>query len=124
VVVLTTPRLVLREMTEADLDNLAALLGDEEVMRYYPRPYTAAEAADWIAWNQRNYRQHGFGLWIMSLRSTGEFVGDCGLTIQRVNDVDELEVGYHVRRSMQRRGTPRLTSTPPHSDADRRRGGR
>jgi RimJ/RimL family protein N-acetyltransferase len=34
----TTPRLTLREMTDADLDDIAALLGDEDVMRYYPRP--------------------------------------------------------------------------------------
>jgi RimJ/RimL family protein N-acetyltransferase len=99
-----TPRLTLREMTDADLDDMAALLGDEDVMRYYPRPKTRGEARDWIARNQRRYREHGFGLWIMNLRDTGEFVGDCGLTIQHVDGVDELEVGYHVRTSMQGKG--------------------
>lgn len=101
---LTTSRLTLREMTDADLDDIAALLGDEDVMRYYPRPYTRSEARDWIAWNQRNYRDHGFGLWIINLRSDGEFVGECGLTFQHVDGVDELEVGYHVRTSMQGQG--------------------
>jgi RimJ/RimL family protein N-acetyltransferase len=64
--VLTTPRLTRREMIDADLDDMAALLGDEDVMRYYPRPYTRSEAQDWILWNQRNYREHGFGLWAIT----------------------------------------------------------
>src|SRR5215469_11650060 len=91
-------------MTDADLDDIAALLGDEEVMRYYPRPRTRSEAQDWITRNSRRYRDHGFGLWIMNRRDNGEFVGDCGLTYQHVDGVDELEVGYHVRTSMQGNG--------------------
>jgi RimJ/RimL family protein N-acetyltransferase len=102
--VLTTPRLILREMTSADLDNVAALLGDAEVMRYYPRPRTREEAEDWIEWNLGLYRDHGFGLWAMTRRRDGEFVGDCGLTLQHVDRVDEVEVGYHVRASLQGNG--------------------
>jgi RimJ/RimL family protein N-acetyltransferase len=99
-----TPRLTLREMTDADLEDIAALLGDEDVMRYYPRPKTRSEARDWIARNRQRYRAHGFGLWIMNRRDTGEFVGDCGLTFQHVDGVDELEVGYHVRTAFQGNG--------------------
>lgn len=102
--VLTTPRLILREMTGADLDNLAALFGDEEVMRYYPKPMTRDEARSWIEWNQRLYRRHGFGLWAMALRDSGEFAGDCGLTPQYVDGIREIEVGYHVRTSLQGQG--------------------
>ncbi|WP_432829992.1 GNAT family N-acetyltransferase [Dactylosporangium sp. CA-092794] len=102
--VLTTPRLTLREMREQDLDDLAALLADPEVMRYYPRPRTRAETADWIELNRRRYREHGFGLWIMHLRAGGAFAGDCGLTVQRVDGVDELELGYHVVPHLQRTG--------------------
>jgi galactoside O-acetyltransferase len=91
-------------MTEDDLDNMAALLGDPEVMRHYPAPKTRDEARAWIEWNQRLYRDEGFGLWVVSLRDTGEFVGDCGLTVQEVDGVRELEVGYHVRTRMQGSG--------------------
>ncbi len=31
------------------------------VMQFYPAPKTCAEAAEWIAWNQRNYAEHGYG---------------------------------------------------------------
>jgi RimJ/RimL family protein N-acetyltransferase len=102
--VLTTGRLIMRELTGADLDDMAALLGDEQVMRYYPRPKTRDEARAWIEWNQWLYREHGFGLWAVLLRETGEFAGDCGLTLQHVNGADEVEVGYHIRAGLQGNG--------------------
>lgn len=102
--VLTTQRLTMREMVDADLDQMAALLGDEAVMRYYPRPRTRSESQAWIDWNKRLYSEHGFGLWTVELHSTGEFVGDCGLTVQTVDGIQEIEVGYHVRTSLQGSG--------------------
>lgn len=101
---ITTQRLILRELTGDDLDDIAALLGDPEVMRYYPRPRTRTEAQEWIDWNLRLYRDYGFGLWAMTLRDSGAFVGDCGLTLQRVDGAEEIEVGYHVRADMQGNG--------------------
>jgi RimJ/RimL family protein N-acetyltransferase len=99
-----TERLLFREMKPADLELVANLLGDPEVMVFYPHPKDSAEALDWIAWNRQLYREHGFGLWLIELRTTGEFVGDCGLTPQDVGGAIEVEIGYHVRRSLQGRG--------------------
>ncbi|MEZ2391159.1 GNAT family N-acetyltransferase [bacterium RCC_150] len=98
-----TDRLQFREMTEADLDSLTALLGDPEVMQFYPAPKSREEAASWIRWNQENYAEHGYGLWIIESHD-GEFIGDCGLTWQPVNGVQKLEVGYHVRSDLQGKG--------------------
>jgi RimJ/RimL family protein N-acetyltransferase len=100
----STPQLVFREMTLDDLDDMAALLGDPEVMRYYPHPKNRDQASAWITWNQRLYHDHGVGLWLLTLRETGEFVGDCGLTPQQVDGVTEIEVGYHIRSALQGRG--------------------
>jgi len=104
VTVLMTARLALREMRDDDLDDLAGLLGDAAVMRYYPRPKTRAETLQWIRVNQARYRADGHGLWAMHLRDGGAFAGDCGLTIQRVDGVDELELGYHVPPGLQGAG--------------------
>ncbi|MDJ0355025.1 GNAT family N-acetyltransferase [Paenarthrobacter sp. PH39-S1] len=101
--VFTTDRLMLDEMTNADLDEVAALLGDPFVMRYYAAPRDRAGAQRWIDWNSDNYRAHGFGLWKITTHDGG-FVGDCGLTVQTVDGVQEVEIGYHVRAEMQRRG--------------------
>jgi RimJ/RimL family protein N-acetyltransferase len=95
-----TARLRFREMSEADLDSMAGLLGDPVVMRFYPRPKTRGEALDWIHWNQRNYAQYGFGLWFVETHD-GTFVGDCGLTWQTVEGAQHLEVGYHTVPALQ-----------------------
>lgn len=95
---LETERLILRDMTMGDLNALSAILGDPETMRFYPAPKSRAESVGWIEWNLRNYAEHGFGLWALTLKETGEFVGDCGLTVQPVGDERFVEVGYHVRR--------------------------
>ncbi|MFF2844207.1 GNAT family N-acetyltransferase [Paenarthrobacter sp. NPDC057981] len=98
-----TARLRFRKMTPGDLDAMASMLGDPKVMTFYPAPKPRGEAAAWIAWNQANYASHGYGLWLVETHD-GEFVGDCGLTWQNVNDRLELEVGYHVRVELQGRG--------------------
>jgi RimJ/RimL family protein N-acetyltransferase len=99
-----TERLRFREMTPEDIDDMAALLGDPEVMRYYPRPKTREEARGWIEWNRGLYSTIGHGLWIVELRETGEFVGDVGLTPQEVDGTVHLEVGYRIRAAMHRKG--------------------
>lgn len=93
-----------REMDDDDLDDMAGLLGDPAVMRYYPRVRDRAEALEWIRWNRRLYGERGFGLWLMALRETGEFVGDCGITVQDVEGCAEIEIGYHVRSDLQGHG--------------------
>ena len=99
-----TARLTFREMTAGDLDEMAALLGDPEVMWVYPQPYSRDKAREWIEWNVDGYRERGFGLWILSLSNTGEFVGECGLTPQTFEGITEIEVGYHVRKDLWGRG--------------------
>jgi RimJ/RimL family protein N-acetyltransferase len=96
-------RLAFRDMAADDIDDMAALLGDPDIMAYYPRPKTRQEAAQWIDWNRGLYRTHGYGLWLLTT-AKGDFVGDCGLTPQVVDGVTELEVGYHVLSALQGRG--------------------
>jgi RimJ/RimL family protein N-acetyltransferase len=73
-------------------------------MQHYPKPFDRSMTTGWIEWNLRNYQQHGFGLWAMIHKEDRRLIGDCGLTYQRIDGVDELEIGYHVLRSYWRRG--------------------
>lgn len=57
----------------------------------------------WIDWNLRNYSEQGFGLWIIETRA-GDFVGDCGLTVQQVDGKSFIETGWHVRTDLRGRG--------------------
>lgn len=104
IVKITTPRLELREMTLDDLDALHAVLSDPIAMQHYPSPFDLDMTRAWIEWNLRNYPEHGFGLWAMVHREQDRVIGDCGLTIQNVNGVGELEIGYHLLRSCWEQG--------------------
>ncbi|GAA0966952.1 hypothetical protein GCM10009555_009980 [Acrocarpospora macrocephala] len=99
-----TKRLAFREMTVDDLDDMAALLADPKVMRYYPKPMNRDEARGWIEWSQHLYREHGHGLWLITLQDTGEFVGNCGLPVQNVEGSVQVEIGYLVRTDLQGNG--------------------
>ncbi len=99
-----TERLLLREMTEDDFDALYAILSDAETMRYYPQPYDEAGVRRWIAWCRDSYAKHGFGLWAVTLKDTGEFIGDCGISLQPIHGEWLPEVGYHIRKDHWRKG--------------------
>lgn len=102
--ILETSRLILREFDPDDADALARTLSDAETMRYYPAPLDRPGVEAWISRNLRRYQEHGHGLWAMILKSSGELVGDCGLTVQDVDGQNEIEIGYHVRRALWQQG--------------------
>ena len=97
--VLETERLWLRRYRDEDVEGLFAVIGDAQTMRYYPRPYTRPETVGWIRRQQERYRRDGFGLYAMVLKASDTFVGDCGPVVQRVDGVDEVELGWHVNRA-------------------------
>lgn len=96
--VLETSRLTLREFVAEDADALAKILSDPETMRYYPAPYDHRGVEQWIARNRERYKNDGVGLWAMLLKSTGDLIGDCGITRQDVEGECLYEIGYHLRR--------------------------
>lgn len=95
---LTTPRLHLRELVSEDFDSLFAILSDPETMRFYPSPYSADGVKDWLDRNLQRYRDWGHSLWAVELRQTGEFVGQCGITYQSINNQSLPEIGYQFNR--------------------------
>jgi ribosomal-protein-alanine N-acetyltransferase len=98
--ILETKRLLLWEFVAGDIDALAAVISDPETMRFYPEPRDRAGVESWIERNRQRYRDDGHGLWAMVLKSSGQVIGDCGLTRQTVDGVGEIEIGYHVRRDL------------------------
>ncbi|GAA3022619.1 GNAT family N-acetyltransferase [Microbacterium dextranolyticum] len=96
--VLETHRLSLREMTDADLPALRAILHDPEVMVAYEGAFSDDESLAWLRRMQDSYRRDGFGMWAVVLRSSGQMIGQCGITRQRIDDDEAIEVGYLFRR--------------------------
>jgi [ribosomal protein S5]-alanine N-acetyltransferase len=96
--ILNTRRLRVREFAAEDLDVLAAMVADEEQMRFYPRRRTRDEAWAWISRNLRLYEEHGFGFWLIESRSTSMFLGYCGIRPLVIEGVWEMEIGWHTTK--------------------------
>jgi ribosomal-protein-alanine N-acetyltransferase len=107
---LTTARLELRPITADDLDDLAALYADPEVMRYIGtgQPRTRAETIGRLHLQVEHWRTHGFGFFMLRLRgepaasaagcasAPGAFVGRCGL--QHLGNTGAVELGYTLAK--------------------------
>lgn len=104
---LETERLILREMNGGDQEALYAVLADPDIMRHYPYAFDEKRVRNWIERNRERYRIFGFGLWAVCLKETGEMIGDCGLTMQQIGGAIKPEIGYHIRKDMQRKGYAR-----------------
>ena len=91
----STQRLLLREFTADDVDALHALDSDPRVMRYLGdgRPSTRDESEAGIARVLRRYTEHpGQGVWHVSRRDTGQFIG--WVSLKFAGDSPDVEVGY------------------------------
>ncbi len=99
-----TERLILREYTIDDFDALYEIMSDAETMQHYPAPFDEAKTRGWIEWNLDNYKKYGWGLWAVVLKETGEFIGDCGITLQNIDGKMLPEIGYHINKKYWRQG--------------------
>lgn len=114
-----TERLLLRPFTPADADNVLALYGDPEVMRFtdhHIRTRDEVEADVLPLLLESHYSQTGLEYLAADTRADGDFIGWFGLRPVRPADaamvhwrkgLDEtrtISVGYRLRRSAWGRG--------------------
>jgi RimJ/RimL family protein N-acetyltransferase len=99
--VITTERLRLRPLTEADADWWVRLHADNEVNRFVGS-YTREQAAARLRDIQQQWTQRGHGLCAVELRGTGQTIGRCGLNWWE--QFGETEIGWTIARTHWRRG--------------------
>lgn len=102
--IIETERLLLREYTMDDLDNIYKILSCPITMSHYIKPYDYEGAKRWINWCINSYKENGFGLWAMILKETNTFIGDCGLSLQNIDGDICPEIGYHIYKDYWRNG--------------------
>jgi|SRR5450432_2351422 len=97
-----TARLQLRMFRSDDLDSLAALLSDPDVMRYVGDGQPASREVTDTALQSiiRHWQSHGFGRWAAIDKETETFVGYGGLR----SLMGTPEVVYHFAKSYWGRG--------------------
>ncbi len=101
---LQTPRLILRRMCAADLDDLVCMYADSHVMatlggvrsREWTKEYLDKQLAHWD--------EHGFGFWTLREPLTRRFVGRGGLRHATLDGQIEVEVGYGLMSEFWGRG--------------------
>lgn len=76
---LQTPRTTLRGFREGDLDRLAALTADPEVMRFFPAPLSRAESDAFAARIEAQFEAQGVGLWVVEVPGVTPFAGLTGI---------------------------------------------
>ena len=91
-------------MIPDDLSFLAEMLGDAEVMRFYPQVYSREESQVWLDRQLERYAKDGHGLWLVESIETGKPIGQVGLINQTVEGVVEAEIGYLIHRPFWRTG--------------------
>jgi ribosomal-protein-alanine N-acetyltransferase len=100
-----TARLFLRPFSSADLENYTQhIFADAEVMRYLPkRDLTPRERAErTLTVFAEHWLLYGFGVWAVTDKVTGHFIGHCGLG--QVPEAGEVEVLYSLGRAYWGRG--------------------
>ena len=103
--ILQTERLRLREFEAGDVENVRSMFDDAEARRLFREVLAIPDfARRWVDRNLERYRTDGFGLWAVEEKTTGRFVGDCGLTMQELEGRRLLEVGYHMVHAARGRG--------------------
>lgn len=96
-----TERLLLRDLEPEDLDDLAAMFADAEVMRWIGGGGVLGRdvAEGMIERQRRHYADRGWGQWATVERATGRMIGVCGLILwSSMGGSEELEVAYLLAR--------------------------
>jgi RimJ/RimL family protein N-acetyltransferase len=100
-VIMTTPRLTIRQFTEDDVDNLFNLNSDPAVMRFLGRPAPREVLRDeiipfYLGVYQRYDR---LGNWAAESAINGEFLGWFHFRPGPGGDTTNVELGYRLRRA-------------------------
>ncbi|MGN0553684.1 MAG: GNAT family N-acetyltransferase [Oscillospiraceae bacterium] len=104
IMILETERLILRELTDDDFSDLYDVLSDPDIMQHYPYTFDENRVRNWIKRNVERYHNDGFGLWAVILKENGKMIGDCGITMQKINGDLLPEIGYHINKAYQKKG--------------------
>jgi RimJ/RimL family protein N-acetyltransferase len=100
---LETPRLILRRWREEDIEPMAAINADPEVMRCIRdgSVRTEQQTREGIATWEREWEAEGFGLFALEERETGRMIGFTGLAIPNFlpEVLPAVEIGWRLART-------------------------
>ncbi|HYB02005.1 MAG TPA: GNAT family N-acetyltransferase [Ktedonobacteraceae bacterium] len=103
-VFLETERMVLRRFTAHDVDHLVDLDNDPEVMRFLtggrPTPREVIQKDILPAFIRSYEPVHGLGVFAAVDKESGEFLGWFSFRSKDANNLNEVTLGYRLRRAV------------------------
>ena len=95
---LETERLILRNWQESDVAPFVEMNHDPEVMKYFPAILSADETKILVMRIKSHFKEHGFGLFAVELKSEKKFIGFTGLAIPtfEAHFTPAVEIGWRL----------------------------
>ncbi|MDH7445773.1 GNAT family N-acetyltransferase [Aquimarina sp. 2201CG14-23] len=93
-----TERLLIRPLIDKDAAVWQEFIMDEVATKFFPDDWKMKpeKSKEWIDFQLNRYKEQRYGLQALIDKKSGEFVGQCGLLLQNIDDKNEIEVGYHL----------------------------
>lgn len=97
-IILETTRLILREFEDTDLDALLKINQDKNVMAYFPGTQNLEQTQNFIKKVKQHFSEHGYSLYAVELRNTGEYIGFVGLlnATFKAHFTPATEIGWRI----------------------------
>ncbi|MDP9055464.1 MAG: GNAT family N-acetyltransferase [Acidobacteriota bacterium] len=95
---LETERLRLRRWKPDDREPFARMNADARVMEFFPKTLTRDESDETADRIEKGFAKHGFGLYALELRETGQFIGFAGLAVPEFDApfMPRVEIGWRL----------------------------
>ncbi|CAN5270632.1 GNAT family N-acetyltransferase [soil metagenome] len=96
-----TPRLVLREWTNADITPMQAICSDPDVMRHLGPALSIDDTRAWTTRHQAYQAELGYGFWAVERKDDRALLGFCGLKpgAEGTPVADQVEIGWRLGKS-------------------------
>jgi len=97
-IIFETPRLILRQFTEADAPLILALNSDPEIVKFVHEPVleTEAQAKKILSEIILPQYKNNLGRWAIHTKVNMDFIGWCGLKYRP--ERDEFDLGYRLQQ--------------------------
>lgn len=96
VTIASTRRLIIRELSENDIDDMYQIYQDPQIRKYIDNidDYRDAEKDKMRAYIKNVYSFYGYGLWGVFSKTTHGLIGRCGIENQVIDGKEEIMLSY------------------------------
>lgn len=98
----TSSRLGFREWKNSDLDAMAEICADKDVMEFFPSTLSKDQTLEFINTRQLKFAKNGFCYYAVEILETNELIGFIGLSRQEYDAGFEnpfVDIGWRLKKS-------------------------